>query len=61
MKVAAPPVEGRANTALIAFLAKHLGVRKGDIDIVAGHTSRDKVVEVHGLDDEEVRRRLWGS
>ncbi|MGQ9675011.1 MAG: DUF167 domain-containing protein [Chloroflexota bacterium] len=61
VKVAAPPVEGRANTALIAFLAKHLGVRKGDIDIVAGHTSRDKVVEVHGLDDEEVRRRLRGS
>lgn len=61
VKVAAPPVEGRANTALIAFLAKHLGVRKGDIDIVAGHTSRDKVVEVHGLDDEQVRGRLRGS
>jgi uncharacterized protein (TIGR00251 family) len=42
----APAIEGRANDALIKILAAHFRVRKGDIRIVRGEKSRDKVVEV---------------
>ena len=42
----APPVEGRANQALIDVLAAHFQVRKGDIRIVRGEKSRDKIIEI---------------
>ncbi len=42
----APAIEGRANEALIKILAAHFQVRKGDIRIVRGEKSRDKVVEI---------------
>ncbi len=40
----APAVEGRANTALIEFLAEHFNIKKGKISIIRGLTSREKVV-----------------
>ena len=46
----APPVDGKANQALIAFLARLLGVPKGAVRIVSGELSRDKLVEVTGPD-----------
>ena len=60
IRVAAPPVEGRANEALIAFLAKRLGVRKSQVEIVAGATSRRKMIRVIGLLAQEVEERLLG-
>ncbi len=48
----APPVDGAANAALIAFLASHLGVAKRDVRITRGRTSRRKSVEVHGASVE---------
>ena len=42
----APPVEGRANQALIEVLAAHFQVRKGDIRIVRGEKSRDKIIQI---------------
>jgi len=42
----APPVEGRANQALIEVLAAHFQVRKGDIRIVKGEKSRDKIIQI---------------
>ncbi len=54
----APPVEGKANKALIAFLAKTLGVPKSAITIVSGEHARDKVVEVTGCDAAEAGERL---
>ena len=42
----APPVEGRANQALIEVLAAHFQVRKGDIRIIRGEKSRDKIIEI---------------
>ena len=44
----APPVEGKANMALIEFLAEHFGVKKKQVRIVRGERGRDKVVEVNG-------------
>ena len=58
VKVAAPPVKGRANKELIAFLAQKLGLSKGDLVILKGHTSRNKVISIVGLTREELNRRL---
>ena len=60
VRLTAPPVGGRANEALIAFLAKRLGVRKSQVEIVAGATSRRKLIRVIGLLAQEVEERLLG-
>ena len=60
VRLMAPPVEGKANKALIAFLAEQLGVRKSQVEIVAGQTSRNKVISVLGLSPVEVEKRLLG-
>lgn len=49
IKVAAPPEKGKANQCLIAFLARQLGVKKNDIQIVSGQTNPVKHVRVEGL------------
>jgi len=58
VKVAAPPVKGKANKELIAFLAQKLGLSKGDLTILKGHTSRDKLISIAGLTREELNQRL---
>jgi uncharacterized protein len=47
--VQAPPVEGRANEALIAFLAETFGVPKRSVDLVSGELSRSKVFLLKGI------------
>jgi len=54
----APPVEGAANVALVAFLAKSLGVSKSRVALVRGETSREKTVKVAGMTADDVRRML---
>jgi len=54
IKLAAPPVEGKANVELIKFLSKILGVKKSDLEIVAGKTGRDKLVSVLGHSPGEI-------
>ncbi|NSW58137.1 MAG: YggU family protein [Armatimonadetes bacterium] len=54
VRLKAPPVEGAANKALLKFLASRIGVRPGDLEIVSGHQSRDKVVRVEGLSQSQV-------
>jgi uncharacterized protein (TIGR00251 family) len=58
VRLAAPPVEGAANRALVKFLAGVLDVSNHDVEIVAGHTSRRKVIRVVGLSPQEVKTRL---
>lgn len=58
VRLQAPPVEGAANTELIAVLAKTLGVSRRDVAIVGGDRSRDKRVRVAGLDSATIQERL---
>ena len=58
VRVAAPPAKGKANRELIAFLGRLLDVGKGSVNITKGHTSRNKLVTIDGLSQEEVIRRL---
>ena len=56
--VGAPPEDGRANQAVAKLLGEVLGVRARDVTIVSGERSREKRVEVQGLDEGELKRRL---
>ena len=58
VRLAAPPVEGAANEALIAFLAEQLGVRKSAVSIRSGAKSRNKTVYVEGVDRAQVEQLL---
>ena len=60
IRVKEPPVEGKANKALIAFLAKVLGVRKSRIEIVAGERGLDKIVAIEAMTAEEAENRIQG-
>ncbi len=58
VRLTAPPVEGRANEALAAFIAEAAGVPKRSVEIVAGATGRSKIVRVRGITRDELLRRL---
>jgi uncharacterized protein len=58
IRLAAPPVDGAANDALIAFLAHTLDLPRRNIAIVSGAASRDKRVQIEGIDAEAARSRL---
>ena len=58
IKVTAPPVDGKANKALIDLLAKRLGLPKRDINIISGKNSRLKTVRISGLPVNEIHLRL---
>ena len=49
LEVTAPPVDGAANEAVIAFLAKEFRVRRSEVRIVTGENARRKIVEIPGL------------
>ncbi len=53
VKLTAPPVEGKANKALVQLLAKTLGIPKRDIEIISGEHSSEKMLKISGccLDD----------
>ena len=58
VKVAAPPLKGKANEKLVAFLSKLLDVNRDSISIVKGQTNRNKVVVIRGLSHEDIMKRL---
>jgi uncharacterized protein len=58
VRVTAPPVDGKANEALCRLLAKRAGVAPSRVSIIRGQTTREKLVEVEGIEDAELRGRL---
>lgn len=58
VKLTAPPVDGEANAALIDFLSSCLKIPRKDINLVKGDTSRLKLVEIAGLDPDQLLARL---
>ncbi|TSE26522.1 hypothetical protein Tsedi_00826 [Tepidimonas sediminis] len=61
IQLAAPPVDGAANEALIAFVAERCGVPRSRVRITHGHTSRTKRLAIEGVDDDAVRQALLGG
>jgi len=61
VRVTAPPVDGRANEALVRLLARHLKVPRGAVRLIAGATARTKVVEIDGIEAAELAARLSGA
>jgi uncharacterized protein (TIGR00251 family) len=58
IRVTAPPVDGKANAALCAFVAERAGVSRSRVEVVRGMTSRDKIVRVEGVDVAALRAAL---
>jgi len=58
VKLRAPAVEGKANAALRSFLSKELEIAERQTVLERGHKSRDKIIRIDGLSEQEVRSRL---
>ncbi|HEV8303654.1 MAG TPA: DUF167 domain-containing protein [Gemmatimonadales bacterium] len=58
IRLAAPPVDGAANTELVRFLAKRLGVPQGAVAIAAGRSGRRKTVKIEGIETAAALRIL---
>jgi uncharacterized protein (TIGR00251 family) len=58
LSLAAPPVDGKANDECVRFFAELAGVPRSRVRIVTGLTSRTKVVEIEGVPQEDLERRL---
>ena len=58
IKIQAPAQEGKANAALLEFLAEKLGVPTRQVTLVAGEKSRDKIVAIEGIEETDARQLL---
>jgi hypothetical protein len=58
LDLAAPPVDGKANEECLRFFAELAGVPRARVRIVTGSTNRTKVVEIEGLDQAALLRRM---
>ncbi|MCL2615737.1 MAG: DUF167 domain-containing protein [Dehalococcoidia bacterium] len=58
IKIAAPPVDGKANEKLVEFLCSVLNLNKSAVSIIKGHSSRRKLIRVDGLPDEQINACL---
>jgi hypothetical protein len=61
IKLTTPPVQGKANKALVKLLAEILDVNQSQIEIIAGEKSRNKLVTVYDLDAEIVNQRIQAT
>ncbi len=57
VRVAAPPADGSANRSLVKLVAKHLGLPRGAVRVIAGATSRHKRLAIEGMAAEDVVAR----
>jgi uncharacterized protein (TIGR00251 family) len=55
IKVTAPPVDGQANQALVKFLAEFFDIPQSNVEIIAGQTSRDKLIAISSVDPQVVQ------
>ena len=58
IRLAAPPVDGKANSCLVGFLAQRLGVAKASVRLVSGESSRAKRVRIDDINPATVRKVL---
>jgi uncharacterized protein (TIGR00251 family) len=58
VRVAAPPENGRANDAVVGLLAETLELPRNAVTLVSGHGARDKIVELAGIEPQQIERRL---
>jgi hypothetical protein len=58
VSVSAPPLDGRANTAVVEFFSEVLSVPRSAVHVVAGERSHNKIVRIAGFSGDEVQRRL---
>jgi uncharacterized protein YggU (UPF0235/DUF167 family) len=58
VRVAAAPEGGKANEAVLRLLAECLALPRANVALVSGHSGRDKIVELTGIDEKEANRRL---
>lgn len=58
IRLTAPPVDGAANEALMKFLSTALSVAKSQVEIVSGHTSKNKIVRILGVSEADAKRML---
>jgi uncharacterized protein len=58
VRVAAPAEGGRANEAVVRLLAETLSVSRDAVTLVSGHGAKDKIVQLTGLDSNQIERRL---
>jgi uncharacterized protein (TIGR00251 family) len=61
IRIAAPPVKGKANKELITYLSHLLGIGKDRLDILKGHTSRKKLISIDGLSKVAALEKLLSS
>lgn len=59
IRLTSPPVDGAANEALIKFLSDVLSIAKSQVEIVSGHTAREKIVRIAGVSEADSRRLLY--
>ena len=58
LRVTAPPEDGRANAAVVRLLAQTLGISRSRLEVVRGHSSRDKVIRVSSMNTLEIRQQI---
>jgi len=61
LRIAAPPVDGKANAAILKFIAQIAGVRASEITIISGQTSSTKLLEIEGIDADSMNRAILMS
>ena len=61
LSLTAPPVDGKANQAVIEFFADFFQIPRASVTIASGETSRLKTVRIHGLSATQLRQRLAGA
>ena len=61
VRVAVPPEGGRANEAVVRLVAETLSLPRDAVTLVSGHGARDKIIQLAGLDQTEIERRLTSA